>query len=91
VQQVQIHVIGLEPGQRIVQVGGDVKGRQPPAIFGMGRAFGDEGDLVAQAPRLHPPPDEALAVAAAVHVRRVNRIASRCVNLVQQRKALRFV
>jgi hypothetical protein len=56
-QQVEVDVLGAQPRQRIVQVGGDVEGRHALAILVVMRAFGDDHDLVAHPARFDPAPN----------------------------------
>ena len=78
--------------QRVVQVGGQVKGRHPLAVGVVVAALADDHHLLAVAPFGHPLPDAALAVPAGIDVRRVQRVAAQLEHGVQQRKtALRLL
>ena len=85
-QDVEVERVKPETGERVVQVGGDVKRCDPLAVGVMVRTFGDNDHPVAEPPFTYPATDRAFVVAVAVNVRGVKRGAAERENLVEQPK-----
>ena len=64
-EQIQVDGVELEAGQRIVQIGSNVKWRDALAIHIVMRALADDNHLVAYASFVYPAPHGPLVVAAA--------------------------
>jgi len=88
VEDIEIDIVKLEPCKRVMQVRCNVpRGDTIPVGIEM-RALGDDDYPFPNAPRVHPTPDSALIVAAAVYVGRVEGIASRLEDPVEQLEAI---
>src|SRR5918993_2406936 len=87
VEEVEVYVIGLEAGQRIVEVARDIEGGYPLAVLVVVGALADYYDLIAQAAVPYPPAEGPLAVPSAVLVGRIERGAALGEDLIEQREA----
>ncbi len=81
-----VEFVKTETGQRVVQVGGDVKRCHPLAVGVMVCTFGNDDDFVAEPPLTYPAPDRAFVVTVSVNVRGVKRGATERENPVEQPK-----
>ena len=83
-EQVQVHVVGSESGERIVHVGRDVERRHPPAVRIVVRPLGQDDDLVPDAPGLDPLAEHALTFTTTVDVGGIEAVASQRVDGVKK-------
>ena len=88
VEQVEVDVVELEAGQRIVDVGRDVEGGDAAAVAAVVRALADDDHVLAHAPVAHPRAHGALVVAVAVNVAGIKGRAPQRAHAVQQRETL---
>ncbi|MNZ79236.1 hypothetical protein D3C78_978340 [compost metagenome] len=78
VQGIQIDIIRLQTRQTVIQIGFDRSLVYTWSILVVMRALRQNHDLVAIAPLLHIAADNFLAFAAAVNMRRIDRISAYC-------------